>query len=102
MCVCVCVCVGVCVCVCVFNANPLHFMCFGFRAMRIDHLSVVFFRFTRILGRPSYVNDVYLYCVLKVSEVRVTKCNCFVVQMRCTWDDEGKGGQTRCRHVAYP
>ena len=54
-------------CVCVY-ANPLHLMCFGFRAMPIDGVHVVYFRSTQLLGRPRYVDDVYLYCVLKASE----------------------------------
>ena len=49
------------VCVCVSNANSLHFICFRFRAMRIDGTSVVYFRFTHLMGRPCYVGDVYLY-----------------------------------------
>ena len=41
--------------------------CFGFRAMRIDGVSVVYFQFTHLLDRPRYVEDMYLYlCTEKV------------------------------------
>ena len=65
VCVCVCVCVYVYVCVCVCNANPLHFICFEFRSMRIDDVSEVYFD-----SRRSY----YLGEVLKESEARMTVC----------------------------
>ena len=68
--------VCVCVCVCVFflNANLLHFTCFGFRTMQVDGISVIYFRFMHLLGRPRNVSDVYLYCIQKAHEVRMTVC----------------------------
>ena len=38
-------------------------------------LSVVYFQFTHLLGRPHYVWDEYLYSVLEKVEIRMTKCN---------------------------
>ena len=32
------------------------------------------FLFMHLFGSPCYVGDVYLYCVLKASEVRMTVC----------------------------
>ena len=37
-------------------------------------LSMVYFLFTNLLDRLHYMGDVYLYCVLKEIEVRVTVC----------------------------
>ena len=37
-------------------------------------LSVVYFQFTHLLGRPHYVWDEYLYSVLEKVEVRMTVC----------------------------
>ena len=56
----------VCVCVCVFSdANPLHYYTrFGFRARRIDGVSVIYFRITHRLGRPHYVWEEYLHSVV--------------------------------------
>ena len=76
-------CVCVCVCVCVSNANPLNFTCFGFRAMRIDGVSVVYFIFSHLLGRSHYVGDVYLYLCTEISEVRVTVCVTVCVALFC-------------------
>ena len=63
--------------------------------MQIDGISVVYFQFMHLLGRPRYVGDVYLYLC---TEVRVLVC-----VLCCMWDEnEGKGeGETWCRHIAY-
>ena len=60
MCVCVCVCVFVYVCVC---SIPTHctITCFGFHSMRIDGVSVIYFRFTHSWADDVYVGDVCLY-----------------------------------------
>ena len=73
LCVTLSVCVFLCICVCVCVLMPTHciIMCFGFRAMRIDGISLVYFRFTHLLGRSRYVGDVYLYLCTKRSEVRL-------------------------------
>ena len=46
---------------CESNAKTLHFSCFGLRAMRIYGVSVVYFPFMHLFGRPRYVGVVYLY-----------------------------------------
>ena len=68
--ICVCVCLYVCV------LMPPHFTitCFRFRAKRIDGVNVVYFRITHFLCIQRYVDDVFLYCVLKANEVLVTVC----------------------------
>ena len=48
--------------------------CLRFSAMQIDGDTVIYFRFTHLLGRPRYMNDVYLYLSTERSEVRVTVC----------------------------
>ena len=64
----------VCVYVCVLVTTHCTIMYFWFRAMWIDDVTVVYFRFTHLLGRSRYVGDVYLYLCTKRSEARVTVC----------------------------
>ena len=63
---------SMCVCVCVCVPMSTHCTC----VFQIPHkaLSVVYFQFTHLLGRPRYVGNVYLYCALEASEVMVTIC----------------------------
>ena len=67
---------NIAVCLRVFVLMPVHctIMCFGFRAIRIDGVSVIYFLFTHLLGRPCYAGDVYLYLCTERNEVRVTVC----------------------------
>ena len=61
-------------------------------------LSVVYFHITHHLGKPHYMRDKCLYCVMEKVEVRVTVCLCSVV-----WDDDDERkaeGEIRCRLIA--
>ena len=52
---------------CVSSASPLCFTCFRFWTTRIDGISMIYFRFSHLLGRPHYMGDVYLsLCIVKV------------------------------------
>ena len=92
-----------CVCVCVFNVNPLQFTRIGFRAMRIHGVSMVYFRFTHLLGRPQYAGEVSVLCV-KELDVRVNVC-VIVLKCKCTVCGMVMKGRekvnTECRYVAY-
>ena len=60
-----------------FVRMPTHcaITCFVFRVMRIDDISVAYFRFAHLFGRPRYVGNVYLHFCTERSEVRVTVCD---------------------------
>ena len=104
VCVCVCVFVCVCVCVCVSNANPLYCTCFVFRAMRIHGVSVIYFRFTHLLGGSRYKGNVHGMCIIYWKQARLgclgCMCNCRTVWYIEWWWGMGEG-EIRCRHVAY-
>ena len=52
--------------------------CFGFLSMRIDGDSVVYFRFTHILGRPRYVGGcLSVFGYWKTRSYGDCMCNCF-------------------------
>ena len=84
LCVCVCVCACVCGCVCLKVVGELvlthcTITCFGFRALRIESGSVVYF-YSQISWSDQVTwDDVYLYLCTEKSEVRVIMCNCIVV-----------------------
>ena len=66
-------CVYVCVYVCVCVLMPTHctITFFGFRAMRIDGVSVVYFRFTHLLVRPCNMGDEYSICICVLKEMKL-------------------------------
>ena len=95
------------VCVCVFFL-PTHctITCFGFRAVWIDGVSVVDFRFTHLLGRPRYLRDMYLYLCTETGDVKVTVCvDVFVLEivLYSMWDDDNRKeeDEIRCWHMVY-
>ena len=63
--------------VCVLMPNHCSVMCFRFRAMRIYGVSVVYFQFTHLLGKPRYMGDMYLYLCTERSEDRMNACVLF-------------------------
>ena len=62
-----------CVSMCLFVLMSTHCTVtyFGFHATWIDGATVVYFRFTHLLSRQSYMGDGYLYCLLKEGNVYV-------------------------------
>ena len=90
MCVCLFVCLFVCLCVRETDRQK----CFGFSAVRIYGVSVVYFLFTHLLGKPRYLGDVYLYLCTEITEVSVTVC-VIVMQSVFMRDDNVKSGAVK-------
>ena len=59
---------------------PTHSTLWALGSVQCDNgIKVVYFRFTHLLVRSPYMGEVYLYCVVKANEVRVTVGLCVIV-----------------------